>query len=453
MRATEPREGFLGAAGLRAAVAAGEVEEVAVAMVDMQGRLTGSRLEAGHFLEEALVEGFPACVYLLSADVEMAPIEAGAIAPGRSGFGDFVLRPDPDALRRMAWAPRTALALCDVHWPDGAPVAVSPRQVLRRQLERLDALGLRALAGTELEFLAFRESAARARKRGYRNLTPATSHNVDYALGGLGDLEGLARRIRRVAIASGLRLESARGECHPGQYEIVFRYEDALTACDNHAVYKTLAREVAAAEGTCVTFMAKHDAGEGSSCHVHLSVRSREGAPVMAEPGAPDGLAERGRHFVAGQLAALGDLTLLMAPNVNSYKRLRPGAFAPSRVAWGPDDRTRAVRVVGRGTSLRIEHRVPGADANPHLAVAAMIAAGLHGIERELPLLDRGQDEGPRLPASLEEAAERFAASGIARAALGDDVVDHYAAVARHEADAFAAAVTDWERERGFERL
>ncbi len=452
MRALEPREGFLGAAGLRAAVAAGEVEEVAVAMVDMQGRLQGSRLEAGHFLEEALVEGFPACVYLLSADVEMTPIEAGAIRPTESGFGDLVLRPDPDALRRMAWAPRTALALCDVHWPDGAPVAVSPRQVLRRQLERLDALGLRALAGTELELLVFRESVERARKRGYRNLTPATPRNVDYALGGLGDLEGLARRIRRVAIASGLRLESARGECHPGQYEIVFRYEDALTACDNHAVYKTLAREVAAAEGMSLTFMAKHDAGEGSSCHVHLSVRSREGTPVMADPGASDGLSALGRHFVAGQLALLGDLTLLMAPNVNSYKRLRPGAFAPTRIAWGPDDRTRAVRVVGRGTSLRIEHRVPGADANPHLAVAAMIAAGLHGIEQGLPLPAPG-GEGLPLPASLEEAAARFAESAPARAALGDEVVDHYAAVARAEADAFAAAVTDWERERGFERL
>jgi glutamine synthetase len=452
MRTVEPREGFLGAAGLRAAVAAGEIEEVAVAMVDMQGRLTGTRLEAGHFLEEALVEGFPACVYLLSADVEMAPIEAGAVRPGERGFGDFVLRPDPDALRRMAWAPRTALALCDVHWPDGAPVAVSPRQVLRRQLERLDAVGLRALAGSELEFLAFREPVERARRRGYRHLTPATPNNVDYALSGLGGLEGLARRIRRVAVACGLRLESARGECHPGQYEIVFRYEDALTACDNHAIYKTLAREVAAAEGSSVTFMAKHDAGEGSSCHVHLSVRSREGAPVMADPGDPIGLSGLGRSFVAGQLAALPDLTLLMAPNVNSYKRLRPGAFAPSRVGWGPDDRTRAVRVVGRGTSLRIEHRVPGADANPYMAVAAMIAAGLHGIENGLKPPEPGV-EGPRLPASLGEAADRFSASRLARAALGDEVVDHYAAAARHEADAFAAAVTDWERERGFERL
>ncbi|MDX6554186.1 MAG: glutamine synthetase [Miltoncostaeaceae bacterium] len=447
------REGFLGATGLRAATAAGEIEEVAVAMVDMQGRLTGTRLEAGHFLEEALVEGFPACVYLLSADVEMTPIEAGAIGPSESGFGDFILRPDPDALRRMAWAPRTALALCDVHWPDGSPVAVSPRQVLRRQLERLDARGLRALAGTELEFLAFKESIERARRRGYRNLTPATPHNVDYALSGLGDLEGLARRIRRVAIGSGLRLESARGECHPGQYEIVFRYEDALTACDNHAIYKTLAREVAASEGASVTFMAKHDAGEGSSCHVHLSVRSREGTPVMADPGDPVGLSSLGRSFVAGQLAALPDLTLLMAPNVNSYKRLRPGAFAPSHVAWGPDDRTRAVRVVGRGTSLRIEHRVPGADANPYMAVAAMIAAGLHGIERGLDLPAPGEGKGARLPASLDEAADRFSASAIARTALGDEVVDHYTAAARAEADAFAAAVTDWERERGFGRL
>jgi glutamine synthetase len=449
---------------LRADVSAGDVDNVIVAVPDLQGRLQGSRLDGHHFLDETLRVGFPACVYLLATDVEMNTGPGYALDAAQAGFGDLLLVPDVATLRRLPWDDGTALVLADARRADGGPVPFAPRQVLRTQLDRIADRGLVALAGTELEFLLFTDTFRQAHERDYRGLVTATRHNVDYSVAGVTEIDPVVRRIRREMRQAGLRMESARGECHPGQYEMVFRYADALTTCDNHAVYKTGVRQIVTQEGLSVTFMAKYDAGEGNSCHVHLSLRHVDGTPVFAGGGSPDrpdlaGMSPTMAHFVAGQLACLRDFTLLQAPNVNSYKRLAPGAFAPTQVAWGRDNRTCPIRVVGAGDTLRIEHRVPGGDANPYTAVGAVIAAGLHGIEHELPLEPAlagdafAATDRPRLPASLAEAVTLWEASEAAQKAFGSDVVAHYAAAARAELDAFAATVTGWERRRGFERL
>jgi len=445
---------------LRAEAAAGRIEEVVVAVPDLQGRLMGSRLSVPYFLEEAARQGFGACVYLLASDVEMDTGPGYAIDAWNSGFGDFVLRPDPATLRTcLPWDDGTALVLADAVWPDGEPVAVAPRRVLRAQLDKLAERGLAAYAGTELEFLVFGESYREAWERRYTGLRPATRYNVDYSLQGLEGIEPVVRRIRREMVRAGLAMETARAECHPGQYEIVFRYAEAMATCDNHVFFKNGAKQIAAAEGAALTFMPKFDEGEGNSCHIHLSLRGTDGSAVLADADAGDGMSELMRHFVAGQLACLPDFALLMAPNVNSYKRLQPGAFAPTGITWGRDNRTCPVRVVGSGPSLRIEHRVPGGDANPYLAVAAAVAAGLYGIEHRLPLpaphtANALADASvPRLPTTLAEALHRWETSEIAAEVFGEQVVAHYAQAARTELSAFERAVTDWERMRGFERL
>jgi glutamine synthetase len=437
------------------AVERGDIENVVVAVPDLQGRLQGSRLDPGYFRDQVLTDGFAACVYLLAVDVEMNTGPGYAVDAWGAGFGDMVLRPDPATLRALPWDPGTALVLADAHTPGGQPVAVAPRQVLRDQLTRLAERGLVAYAGTELEFLLFREDFQAAADADYRGLTPASRFNVDYATSGLGAMEPVVRRIRNEMRAAGLHLESARGECHPGQYEIVFRYDEALRTCDNHVLYKSGARRIAADAGMAMTFMAKFDSGEGNSCHVHLSLRGADGTPVFADGG---GMSELMRRFVAGVLACAGEFSLLSAPNVNSYKRLVPEAFAPTAVAWGRDNRTCPVRVVGSGDSLRIEFRIPGGDANPYLAVASIIAAGLHGVDAELELEpeftgNAFTSDRPRLPSALPDAVHLWEHSQAAKVAFGPDVVAHYATAARAELAAFATAVTDWERRRGFERL
>jgi glutamine synthetase len=362
------------------------------------------------------------------------------------------MKPDSDTLLRVPWHEGTAMAMADLQWADGSPVTASPRQILRRQLDRLAERGLVALAGTELEFIVFRDTYEQAWSTRYANLQPANQYNVDYSLTGTARVEHLLRRLRNDMTDAGMYVESAKGECNFGQHEVAFRYADALTTCDNHVVYKTGAKEIAAQEGVSLTFMAKYDEREGNSCHIHLSLRGADGGIVFDE------FSPLMQHFLAGQLACLGDLTLLLAPNVNSYKRFAPGSFAPTSIAWGRDNRTCALRVVGHGAGLRVENRVPGGDVNPYLALAALIAAGLHGIEQELPLEDEFvgnayTSDKPRVPATLRDAAELFAASAVAKNAFGEDVVAHYGNAARVELDAFNAAVTDWERVRGFERL
>jgi glutamine synthetase len=305
--------------------------------------------------------------------------------------------------------------------------------------------------------MVFRDTYEQAWSRGYREMTPANQYNVDYSVLGTSRVEPLLRAIRNGMAGAGLTVESAKGECNLGQHEIAFRYADALTTADGHVLYKNGAKEIAAQAGMSLTFMAKYDEREGNSCHLHVSLRDGEGRPVFAGEG-QHGFSPVFEQFLAGQLAGLRELTLLFAPNVNSYKRFAEGSFAPTAVAWGLDNRTCALRVIGHGSSLRVENRTPGGDVNPYLALAAAIAAGLHGIEDELPLeaplTGNAYSSGaPRVPGTLREAAELFEGSALARAAFGDDVVEHYTRMARVELAAFDAAVTDWERYRGFERL
>lgn len=429
---------------------AAHADEVVLALPDLDGRLQGTRLDTAYFLEEVASGGYGACSYLLACDVEMDTGTGYAWSPQQQGYGDMLLRPDLATLRPLPWEPRTALVLADAQWSDGSPVEAAPRTVLRRQLDRLADLGMTAWCGTELEFLAFDTTYSQAWESAYHRLPPSSRFNVDYALVGTEGLEPLARRIRREMTAAGMRIESARAECHPGQYEIVFRYAEAMDTCDQHVVYKAGAKQIAAQLGRALTFMAKYDEGEGNSCHVHLSLRDREhGTPVFSE--SPATL----RQFVAGQAAYLPELMLLFAPHVNSYKRLQPGAFAPSSATWGEDDRLAAVRTLGSGPGRRIEHRVAGGDANPYLVAAAVLAAGMQGVQERLdpgpPRAERG--DAPPLPRSLEEAIEAFAGSGLAAKAFGAEVVDHLLAAARSELAACRRSVTDWERQRGFERL
>lgn len=447
---------MLTVADLRSDVAAGHIDEVIVALPDLQGRLQGSRIGARHFVDCVLGSGFGACTYLLAVDVDMRACPGWEASAHGAGFGDLTLLPDLSTLRSLPWSDATACVLADAVDRDGDAIAIAPRTILRAQLARLAARGLHAQVGTELEFLAFRSSYRESAALRWRDLEPLTTHNSDYQLTGLGELEDLARRIRQSMSALGMQVESARGECHPGQYEIVFGHAGAMTTCDQHVLYKAGAKELAARDGRALTFMPKYDAGEGNSCHVHLSLRAADGTPVFAADG-PTRRSALMDRFLAGQLATLADFTLLFAPTLNAYKRLRAGSFAPTVSAWGIDNRRCAIRVVGDGESLRFEHRVGGGDANPYLAVAAIVAAGLYGLQHdlELPAATEGPPAGsaPPLPASLEQARARWLHSSAARGAFGDDVVEHLARAAQGELDAFAMTVTDWERERAFARL
>jgi glutamine synthetase len=324
-------------------------------------------------------------------------------------------------------------------------------------VQRLADRGWRALAGTELEFLVFRDSYEEAHEKAYRGLVPTNQYNVDYSILGTARIEPLLRRIRTGMAGAGMYVESAKGECNLGQHEIAFRYAEAVPTCDNHSIYKTGTKEIAAQEGMSITFMAKPNEREGNSCHIHLSLRTAGGDPLLAGDG-PHGMSRAGEHFLAGQLAALRELTLCYAPNINSYKRYQAGSFAPTAVRWGVDNRSCALRLVGHGPGLRVENRAPGGDVNPYLALAGMIAAGLDGIDRQLPLEPAFEgnaylDPGARLPRTLRDALELWEKSELAREAFGSEVVSHYANYARTELDAYDAAVTDWELQRGFERL
>ena len=444
---------------LREAIRMNDIDTVVVAITDMQGRLQGKRFHARYFLDEVVPHATEACAYLLAVDTEMNTVDGYEIASWASGYGDFVLAPDLATLRVTGWQPGTALVLADVEALDGSPVRVSPRQVLRAQLDKSGALGWTALAGTELEFIVFEGGYEQAWDQGYRGLTPANRYNADYSVLGTGRIEPLLRDIRNSMADAGLYVESAKGECNPGQHEIAFKYTDALTTADQHSIYKTGAKEIASAHGYALTFMAKPNAAEGNSCHIHLSFRgAADDEPVMAGDG-PHGLSPTGESIIAGMLAGLRELTLLFAPTINSYKRYAAGSFAPTAVAWGPDNRTCALRLVGHGPSLRIECRVPGGDVNPYLALAGLIAAALHGVDGSLGLAEPVTGNAyemaglPRVPASLNEALELWVASPLARTAFGADVVDHYANMARVEIAAYASAVTDWELRRYFERI
>ena len=439
-------------------IATGEVDTVIVAFADMQGRLTGKRVAARLFIEEVAKHGVECCNYLLAVDVEMNTVDGYAMSSWDTGYGDMVMTPDFTTLRRIPWLPGTALVMADLSWGDGRLVSAAPRSILARQILRLAERALVPYVGTELEFMVFENTYREAWSQGYRGLTPATDYNVDYAMLATTRLEPLLRDIRLGMIGAGMYCEGVKGECNLGQQEIAFRYDRALVTCDNHTIYKNGAKEIADQHGKSLTFMAKFDDREGNSCHIHISLRGADGSAVFADQSAEHGMSEMFRSFIAGQLATLRELTLFYAPNINSYKRFVDGSFAPTAVAWGLDNRTCALRVVGHGSGMRMECRAPGGDVNQYLAVAALIAGGLHGIEQRLelpePLFGNAYDSGgERLPTTLAEAADLFSASKVAREAFGDDVVEHYLNNARVEIAAYNSAVTDWERVRGFERL
>jgi glutamine synthetase len=430
----------------------GTVDTVLLAMTDMQGRLQGKRMAATHFLAEVLEHGAESCNYLLAVDVDMNTVEGYAMASWERGYGDMLLTPDLDTLRPVPWQEGTVICLCDVAWHDGSEVLASPRQILRRQLARLGERGWTANAGTELEFMVYLDSYEQAWHKGYRDLRPANLYNVDYSLLGTARVEPLIRRIRNAMAAAGLVVEDSKGECNFGQHEINFRYADALRTADEHAIFKNGAKEIAASEDMAISFIAKMDQREGNSCHIHFSLADEQG-PLFARDEALF------HSFLAGQLACLREMTLLLAPNINSYKRYASQSFAPTAVAWDHDNRTCSLRVVGHGPSLRFENRVGGADLNPYLALSAVIASGLHGVEAGLELEPPCQGSAyadrsrARVPHTLDDARALFDSSAVARAAFGDEVVEHYLNAADVELAAFRSAVTDWERVRGFERL
>ena len=441
---------------LRTRIDEGQIDTVLLAFTDMQGRLQGKRCAAPYFLDTVVPHAAEACNYLLAVDVDMNTVGGYAMSSWERGYGDFVLRPDFATLRLVPWHEATALVLCDTVWSDDSPVLASPRQILKGQLDRLAERGLVADVGTELEFMLFTDTFDAAWQANYQGLRPSNLYNVDYSLLGTSRVEPVLRSIRNGMAGAGLVVESAKGECNLGQHEIAFKYDDALTTCDNHAIYKTGAKEIADQAGMSLTFMAKYDEREGNSCHIHISLRGEDGN-VFAGDG-PHGFSPMFEHFIAGQIECLREFTYLFAPNINSYKRYAEGSFAPTAVAWGLDNRTCSLRVVGHGPSMRVENRVPGGDMNPYLGVAALIAAGLHGIENELPLEpalagNAYTSDAPRVPSTLREAAELFAGSKVAATAFGQEVVDHYTNAAKIELAAFDSAVTDWERRRGFERL
>jgi glutamine synthetase len=442
---------------LREDIESGEIDTVVLGFTDMQGRLQGKLLHGRFFLDSVLGHGTEGCNYLLAVDVEMNTVGGYEISSWDKGYGDMVFELDLETIRRLPHRPGTALIQCDLALEDGTPVRVSPRAMLKAQVDRAAALGYTALAGTELEFVVFEDTYEDAWNAGYRNLTPANLYNVDYSILGSSRVEPLLRDIRNLMYAAGLEPESAKGECNFGQHEIAFKYAEVLTTADNHTVYKTAAKDIAAQRGRSITFMAKPSEREGNSCHIHMSLRGTDGSFAFWDEatGAPTPLYT---SFIAGVLATMREFTLFYAPNINSYKRFAKGSFAPTAVAWGHDNRTCSVRLVGRGPSARMENRLPGADANPYLALAAMLAGGLHGVEQGLELEPetRGNayDSGaPTVPTTMREARELLASSSIARATFGDDVVDHYLNYADVELTAFESAVTDWELRRGFERL
>ena len=385
--------GLLTQAELESLVAAGDIDTVIVAFTDMQGRLTGKRVAARLFVEEVAAHGAECCNYLLAVDVDMNTVDGYKMSSWESGYGDMVMTPDFATLRLLPWLPGTALVMADLSWVQGGPVLPAPRTILNTQLDRLADRGLEAFIGTELEFMVFDATYRDAWAAGYRGLTKSTDYNVDYAIHASTRMEPLLRDIRLGMDGAGMYCEGVKGECNFGQQEIAFRYDDALVTCDNHTIYKNGAKEIADQHGKALTFMAKFDEREGNSCHIHISLRGTDGSAVFADPDEPLGMSAMFRSFIAGQLATMRELTLFYAPNINSYKRFVEGSFAPTAIAWGIDNRTCALRVVGQGHSMRMECRAPGGDVNQYLAVAALIAGGLHGIDNalELPERVRGQ--------------------------------------------------------------
>ncbi len=434
------------------AVSAGEIDTVVVAFTDMQGRLMGKRVDAEYFVETSYNgESTEGCNYLMTVDMEMDVVPGYKMASWEQGYGDFDMVPDFETLRLVPWLEATAMVLCDVAWHDGKPVRPSPRQVLRAQIERARKLGFEPMFGSELEFYLLKETYAEAHAKHYIDLTPSVPYILDYHVLATTYDEPFIRAVRKGMKAAGIQVESSKGEAWPGQQEINFRFSDALTMADNHVIYKNGIKEMAHQHGCSVTFMAKPDhRWIGSSCHIHSSLW-KGGRNVF------DGESATFKQYLAGHIAHASELAIFLAPTINSYKRYAAGSWAPTTLAWGHDNRTCGFRIVGHGQHLRAESRIPGADANPYLAFAALLAAGLHGIEQklELPPEFKGnayESDVKRFPHAMREAISELEHGKMARQAFGDDVVDHYLNYAQTEQAMFDKVVTDYERARLFER-
>ena len=444
---------------LRKRVAAGEIDTVLVAMVDMQGRLKGKRFHAANFVEHGHAETH-CCNYLLATDLVMSTPDGYAATSWSQGYGDYVLRPDLGTTRPVPWLGGTALVLGNVLDHDAhEPVPHAPRAILARQVARLAERGLQAMAATELEFVLFEGDYRSLQKRGYRDLVPLNGHNEDYDLFQTTKEEGVMRPIRNHLAAAGIPVESTKGEAETGQQELNIRYAPAMDCADHHAIAKHAIKEIAWAQGCSASFLPKWAPGKvGSAGHVHLSLW-RDGANAFHDAAGERGMSDLMRSFVAGLLAHGPDCGVFLAPYVNSYKRFAPGTFAPTKCAWSVDNRTAGFRLCGAGTrGIRIECRIPGADVNPYLAQAALIAAGLAGVDAGLELAPPyegdvyGSDDVVEIPRTLRAATETLRGSAVLREALGDGVVDHYVRAAEWEQSEFDRAVTDWELDRGFER-
>jgi glutamine synthetase len=447
---------------LEAQIRGGSIDTVILALCDMQGRLMGKRVQAQYFLEHCLDHGTHFCVYLLGTDMEMNTPEGYARMNWETGYGDWQARPDWSTLRAIPWLPGTALVLCDVVDEEtGALVDVAPRSVLRRQVERAAGMGFTVKMAGELEYYLLRDTYEQAHAKGFAGLERFGWYNEDYHLLQGTKAEPIHSRLRNLMTAAGIPIECSKGEAAPGQHEVNIHYGDALVAADRHALFKHGAKEIALQNGCAITFMAKPDMSwTGSSGHIHVSLWDAAGQHnLFHDAGAtPYNMSTTMRHFLGGLMACARELSLFVAPNVNSYKRYALASWAPVHIVWGRDNRTCGLRVVGRGPGLRIENRFPGGDTNPYLAYAAIIAAGLWGIEHgiEPPAEYRGNGYAakgvPRVPRSLYEAIDALANSEMARVAFGDEVVDHYLNAARVEQQAYDAFVTDWERHRYLER-
>ena len=456
--------GRIDAKALEALVRKGDIDTVLTVFPDGYGRLLGKRIVGRHFVDHVLEHGVHACIYLFTVDMEMEPLPGFTLTSWERGYGDMKMVPDLGTLRVIPWLSRTALVFCDVYTEEGEPVEEAPRWVLKRQLERAATLGYVVKLAAEFELYCFRESFDEARAKRFQGLTPVSGYLEDYHILQTSKEEPLIQAIRNGMEAAGIEVETSKGEWGRGQEEINLVYAEALEMADRAALYKHGAKEIAHQQGCSITFMAKYDAGAaGSSFHLHSSLWDRAGRKALFPEAKRNGKHPTGTPlfggWLAGQMAMARELAYFYAPGVNSYKRYQSGSFAPTRIVAGWDNRTCGFRLCGDGSGFRVENRIPGADANPYLAFAATIAAGLHGVAAKLkaPKLYDGnayEDAAlPQVPKTLREAIGELERSKVARAAFGERVVTHYVHAAKLEQQAFDQAVTDWELMRNFERI